>query len=161
MRPPLDIECAMERHANTVWRVCVLNLSSSADAQDAFQETFLKYALAEGTVFNGEQHEKAWLIRVATNVCRDMRKAAASRNVALDDRADHLASVDPVVQPGSFSSEVVDALRSLDDPPRTPLFLSLCEGYSAPEIANLMGASVNTVYSWLRRGKKSLKEALS
>lgn len=152
----------MERHADTVWRVCILNAPSRADAQDAFQEVFLKYSLADGVSFNGEDHEKAWLIRVATNVCRDMLRSAAYRNVAFDERsALRIASSDPASQPGSFSSEVVDAMRMLDDPPRTPLYLSLCEGYSAPEIAALEDVPVNTVYSWVSRGKKLLKEALS
>ena len=57
--------------------------------------------------------------------------------------------------------EIVEAFRSLDDPPRLPLFLSLYEGYTAPEIAEIVDAPVNTVYSWIARGKKMLKEALS
>lgn len=52
-------------------------------------------------------------------------------------------------------------MRSLSDPPRTPLYLSIVEGYSAPEIAEITGTPLNTVYSWIRRGKKLLKEALS
>ena len=64
-------------------------------------------------------------------------------------------------QPGSFTSEVVDALQALDDPPRTPLYLALCEEYTAPEIAQLLDAPVNTVYSWIARGKKYLREVLS
>lgn len=57
--------------------------------------------------------------------------------------------------------EIMEAFRSLDDPPRLPLFLSLYEGYTAPEIAEIVDAPVNTVYSWIARGKKMLKEALS
>ena len=70
-------------------------------------------------------------------------------------------SCDEATQPASFSSEVVDALRGLTDPPRTPLYLSLYEGYTAPEIATMVDAPVNTVYSWIARGKMLLKEALS
>ncbi|MFR8047166.1 RNA polymerase subunit sigma-24, partial [Veillonella dispar] len=89
-----------------------------------------------------------------------MLKAASRRAVSLDD-AVCAASNDPATQPASFSSEVVDAMRSLDDPPRTPLYLSLYEGYTAPEIAQMVDAPVNTVYSWLARGKKQLQEVLS
>ena len=59
------------------------------------------------------------------------------------------------------TQKIVEAFRSLDDPPRLPLFLSLYEGYTAPEIAEIVDAPVNTVYSWIARGKKMLKEALS
>lgn len=153
----------MERHGDAVWRVCVLYFRAHADAQDAFQDAFLKYALADRQTFNGDEHRKAWLIRVTANICKDMLKAAARRAVPLDSVAssDHVSSSDPAMQPASFSSEVVDAMRSLDDPPRTPLYLSLYEGYSAPEIAQMVDAPVNTVYSWIARGRKQLKEALS
>lgn len=163
MRPTKDIEEAIERNSDAVWRVCILYFRSHADAQDAFQDTFLKYSLADNTVFESAEHRKAWLIRVATNVCKDMLKSAARKTAPLEESAcaDHLASNDPASQPASFASEVVDAMRALDDPPRTPLYLSLYEGYSAVEIARMVEAPVNTVYSWLARGKQQLKEALS
>ena len=55
---------------------------------------------------------------------------------------------------------MLDALRALDDPPRTPLYLALYEGYTVPEIARMVDAPDNTVYSWIARGKKRLKEVL-
>jgi RNA polymerase sigma-70 factor (ECF subfamily) len=51
-------------------------------------------------------------------------------------------------------------MQSLPDPPRTPLYLALYEGYTAPEIAAMLSAPVNTIYSWINRGKKQLREAL-
>lgn len=163
MRPSEDIEGAMARHGDTVWRVCVLYFRSHTDAQDAFQDAFLKYALADQLDFNGDEHRKAWLIRVTTNICKDMLKAAGRRVVALEasECASYAVSEDPATQPASFASEVVDAMRSLDDPPRTPLYLAVYEGYTAPEIAQMVDAPVNTVYSWIARGKKQLQEVLS
>ncbi|MCI2242988.1 RNA polymerase sigma factor [Adlercreutzia sp. JBNU-10] len=153
----------MERHGDTVWRVCLLSLRHEADAQDAFQDTFMRYALADATAFEGDEHRKAWLIRVATNACRDMlRRASRRTNVGLDEGLDQLvAASDPEEQPGSAVHEVIDAMRALDDPPRTPLYLALYEGYTAPEIAALVDAPVNTVYSWISRGRKQLKEVLA
>ena len=153
----------MTRHGDTVWRVCLMVLRRAADAEDAFQNSFLKYSLADDAQFNDEEHRKAWLIRVARNICLDMLKAASRRSVPLDEgllgcRAE---SADPATQPGSFRNEVIDALRSLDDPPRTPLYLAIYEGYTAPEIAKLVEAPVNTVYSWIARGKRQLKEVLA
>lgn len=149
----------MTRHGDTVWRVCVVACKNRADAEDAFQDTFMKYALADEVLFSGEEHCKAWLIRVATNRCRDMLRAAHRRCEPLE-AAEAPASRDPHGQPGSRIQEVLDAMDDLDDPPRTPVYLALYEGYTAPEIADLLGAPVNTVYSWISRGKKTLKEAL-
>ena len=162
MRPQHDIEEAMARHADAVWRVCVLHFSERQDAQDAFQNTFLKYSLADKARFNDDEHRKAWLLRTAANACKDIWRAT-SRRTARQAGAENLAVVeadDPSMQPGSFQSEVVDAMRGLDDPPRTPLYLSLCEGYIAPEIAEMLSAPVNTVYTWISRGKATLRELL-
>ncbi len=175
MRPAPDIEQTMERHADAVWRVCLLYFPCKADCQDAFQETFLRYALADGTVFTDDEHRKAWLIRVARTRCLDMLKAAnrtrtVASEAALEEAESWQSRATPAPsgpapkafdQPGSFTSEVVDALQALDDPPRTPLYLALCEEYTAPEIAQLLDAPVNTVYSWIARGKKYLREVLS
>lgn len=165
MRSSSDIEQAMALHADTVWRVCALYFPCEADRQDAFQETFVRYALADDTVFADAEHRKAWLIRVARTRCLDMLKTAertrtVSGDEALESARDGRAS-STSDQPGSFASEVLDALQSLDDPPRTPLYLALCEEYTAPEIAHMLNAPVNTVYSWISRGKQRLREALS
>ena len=151
----------MARHGDTVWRVCITALGRQADAEDAFQDVFLKYALADGAAFNDEEHRKAWLIRVAVNACRDLRRSAAAKSLSLEETCpDVPVSRDPAAQPGSRISEVLEAMRDLDDPPRTPVYLALYEGYTAPEIASLLEAPVNTVYSWISRGKNRLKEAL-
>lgn len=162
MRSKEDIEQAMTRHADAVWRVCVLHFSERQDAQDAFQNTFLNYALADGTLFNDEEHRKAWLLRTASNACKDLWRASSRRlsRRAAPERMDQVAASDPASQPGSFESDVVDAMRSIDDPPRTPLYLSLYEGYTAPEIAEMLDAPVNTVYTWISRGKAALRKLL-
>lgn len=160
MRSSADIEKAIDVYGNTVWRVCVLYFKHHADAQDAFQDAFLKYALSDMD-FNEEEHRKAWLIRVTTNVCKDMLRASHRKNLLIDDASDGgviFTSTD--LQPGSLLSEALDAIRSLPDPPRTPVYLALYEGYTAPEISEMLDAPVNTVYSWVSRGKQQLKEVL-
>jgi RNA polymerase sigma-70 factor (ECF subfamily) len=161
MRTKADIEGAIDAHGDTVWRVCVLYFKYHADAQDAFQETLLKYSINE-TAFTDEEHRKAWLIRVATNVCKDIYKAAHRKNISINDEAiiEDMDSRIGDAESISAASEVLIAIRSLSDPPRTPVYLALYEGYSAPEISKLLDAPVNTVYSWIARGKQQLREAL-
>ncbi|MEG0070424.1 MAG: RNA polymerase sigma factor [Raoultibacter sp.] len=162
MRDSRDVEQAIDTHGDTVWRVCVLTSDSSADAQDAFQEVFLKYSLHDAVFADGE-HRKAWLIRVASNTCKDIMRAAHRKNVSLD--AGLASGVEPAVPAGegcdSVIQEVLDAMDELGDPPKTPVYLALYEGYTAPEIATILNAPVNTVYSWIARGKQQLKEALA
>lgn len=163
MRSPSDIERVVGTHADAVWRVCALYFPSEADRQDAFQETFVAYACAESTVFADGEYEKAWLLRVAANKCKDMLRAASRRGLSLDqaDNAMALTCGNSEEQPGSETFMIMEAMRGLDDPPRTPLYLSLVEGYTAREIAALVDAPANTVSSWITRSRALLKEALS
>jgi RNA polymerase sigma-70 factor (ECF subfamily) len=140
----------------------VLHFGQSPDAEDAFQETFLKYATHQGS-FNDAEHRKAWLLRVAINTCRDMLKAAHRKDSPLQDAppAAEPISQDSITQPGSPLRDALVAVLDLGDPPRTAVYLALCEGYSAPQIAGMLGVPTGTVYSWISRGRKTLREVLA
>ena len=58
-------------------------------------------------------------------------------------------------------ARILDAMNELDDPPKTQVYLALYEGYTAREISQLCGMPEGTVYSWISRGKKRLREVLS
>ena len=62
---------AVERYGDMLYRICLLSLRNTADAEDAVQETFIKY-VQKSPDFSDVEHEKAWLITVATNKCHDM-----------------------------------------------------------------------------------------
>jgi len=62
-----------ERHVQTVYRVCFAYMKNADDAQDMLQETFVKL-MKQSLVFNESEHEKAWLIRTAANLCKDSLK---------------------------------------------------------------------------------------
>ena len=163
MRQSDDIERTMKVFADAVWRLCVMRFAQHPDVQDAFQETFLRYALADDAIFENDEHRKAWLLRVATNVCNDICRRRMRHSESPMDRslANEIQSRDEFSQPSSPRSEIIDAMRALDDPPRTELYLSLVEGYTAPEIAEMTNSPVNTVYSRISRGKRQLREALA
>ena len=161
MRDSEDITRTMRQHANTVARVCSLYFGRRPECDDAFQDTFLRYAQST-TEFSDDEHRKAWLIRVATNVCKDMLKASAAKMVLLD-RIDEAAT--PQWQPGVESSDRADALsealQQLDERYRVALYLKYYEGYTAAEIAKLLDIPENTVYTNLARGREKLKEVLT
>ena len=161
MREETDVANTIECYADTVVRVCSLYFGARPERDDAFQDTFLRYALSE-TQFNEEEHRKAWLIRVATNVCKDALKKAEAKTVLLGefDEASR-----PQWQPGADSSDQADrlteALRGLDEKYRIPLYLKYYEGYNAAEIAAMTDVPENTVYTNLARGRERLKEVLT
>ena len=161
MRNPDDITRAVEEHADTVLRVCAVYFGSKPERDDAFQETFIKYAQA-GTAFTDDEHRKAWLIRVAANTCKDMLKRADSKTVlldAIDDQAKPQWCANE--QDGMGADELVGALQQLEEKHRIILHLKYFEGYSAQEIGAMLDMPENTVYTHLARGRKKLKEVLT
>lgn len=161
MRSNADIENAMRTHGDAVWRVCLLRMGSRADAQDMLQETFLSYATHDEVAFNDEEHRKAWLLKVATNRCIDALRATAHLTRDAEKRLAAAPAVELSEQPEAALWEVAEALDVLPGEQREALYLTACEGYSAVEVSSLMQAPVNTVYSWVARAKKRLKEVLS
>ena len=65
---------AVELYGDTVRRICMLHLKSYHDTEDIFQTVFLKYMLHTGR-FQDREHEKAWIIRVTLNACRDFLRS--------------------------------------------------------------------------------------
>ena len=162
MRDEQDIRNAMEHHANTVMRVSSLYMRNQADRDDMFQETFIKYAQSS-MQFESEEHKKAWLIRVATNACKDYLKRAERRNASLDDVAEYQQPAAPEADEGFAkvqSDELLAALYSLEPKYREALYLKYYEGFTAAQIGEIVGAPENTVYTNLARGRERLKEVL-
>lgn len=166
MRSREDITAAVEAHADTVLRACAVYLRERADQEDAFQETFLRYARSDMT-FENEEHRKAWLIRVASNVCKDRLKSAAAHVESVEayeeKEGEGLALVGDDGQEGQRALERQDvrmALGKLEERYRMPLYLKYYEGYTAAQIADALGIPENTVYTNLSRGKRLLKEVL-
>ena len=154
MRSEQEAARAIELYADTVRRICMLHLKSDSDTEDIFQTVFLKYVLYSG-VFENEEHEKAWLIRVTLNACKDFMKSFfRSRTVPLDEIEELTADVP------EDHSDVLEAVLSLPVKYKTVVYLYFYEQYSAVEISKLLEKNVNTVYTLLARAKTMLKERL-
>lgn len=146
------IEETYEKHAEMIMRICYLHLKNSEDAKDVFQEVFVALFMREG-VFENDEHEKSWLIRVAINKCSNVSKNFWRRKTqGLDDVE--------IVFNQKVESEVMDAVFELPQKYKVPIYLFYYEGYAAQEIAAILEQKENTVYSNLHRGRKKLKEKL-
>ena len=90
MRSEQEVNIAIERYADLVLRLSMVYLKNRADAEDAFQNVFLKYALHPKD-FESDAHEKAWLIRVTVNESKDCLKSFFRRNaVSLEELRDYV-----------------------------------------------------------------------
>lgn len=153
MRSEQEANRAIEMYADTVRRICMLHLKNHADTEDIFQTVFLKYLLSSKE-FETSEHEKAWFIRVTVNACRDLLKSFfRSHTVSMEELLDQ-----PALAEGD--SEVLEAVLSLPARYKDVVYLHYYEGYTAPEIARILGKNVNTVYTLLTRSRQLLKEKL-
>ena len=151
MRSEQEVNAAIDRYADTVRRLCMLHLKNYADTEDIFQTVFLKYALHTAPFADGE-HEKAWLIRVTLNACKDLLKSVfRSRTVALEAAANLPAPVPQEHQ------EVLEAVLALPKKYKDVVYLHYYEDCSVQETAAAMGANPSTVQTWLMRARGKLK----
>ena len=131
MRSEQEANRAIERYADTVRRLCMIHLKNYADTEDIFQTVFLKYALSSAA-FESDEHEKAWLIRVTINACKDLLKSLFHRRtVPLDEILEQPAEM------REDHKEVLEAVLSLPQKYREVVYLHYYEGYTAPEIGKI------------------------
>ena len=154
MRSEQEVNNAIGLYSDMVLRLCTVYLKNSADAEDIFQTVFLKYALSDRP-FESPEHEKAWLIRVTVNACKDWLKSFfCSRTISMEELREYA--------PGASQEQyaVMEAVWSLPRLYRDVIYLHYYEGYTAPEIAGILKRNPNTVYTHLHKGKELLRELL-
>ena len=154
MSTTCDIERIFKTHVQTVYRVCYSFMGSAADAEDATQATFMKL-IDHPRSFESEQHEKAWLIVCASNLCKDLLKSAGrTRVVSMPERepAD-LLQAEPI-------DATLDAVLRLPPNYKDVVYLHYYEGYKTGEIAQMLGENPSTVRNRLRDARGLLRKAL-
>ena len=148
-----DITAVFQRHVKSVYRLCYSYLGSAADAEDATSATFMKLIDAPRT-FNDVEHEKAWLLACAANLCKDELKSARRSRAAempadiVDDRT------------GTERSDVLEAVLALPDIYKDCVYLHYYEGYKTDEIATMTGTPPSTIRNRLSEARKLLRTAL-
>lgn len=154
MRSEQEASRAIELYADTVRRICMVHLKNYADTEDIFQTVFLKYVLRTAP-FENEEHEKAWIIRVTVNACRDVLKSFfRTRTIPLEQMPE---------KPGDIPEdypEILEAVLALPKKYKDVVYLHYYEGYKADEIGKILGKNTNTVYTLLTRARRILKKEL-
>ncbi|MBS5451719.1 MAG: sigma-70 family RNA polymerase sigma factor [Coriobacteriia bacterium] len=144
-----------------MWKLALVRTGSRADADDVYQDVFLRLA-CDGTEFADEGHLKAWLLRVTINRCRELsRMAWRRRNVSLD--ALTVEPSDPQAD-GEFDAaeiaELWQAVGRLKAKYREVIHLRYREELSCEQIAHVLGTNVSTVRTRLQRAHKQLEAML-
>lgn len=148
-----DFELLVEKYADTVTRICYVNLENRADAEDAWQNVFLKLFKSEKIRQKPDDEIRKWLVTVSLNECRDIKRKLFHRNHYDIDELN-------VSYHEDFDKDLICAVRNLPTKYLQVIQLYYFEGYSVSEISQILSANKNTVKSRLRRGRELLKGEL-
>lgn len=143
---------AFKVYGNTILRLAYSYLHNLSDAEDVLQDTLLSLMKNEHA-FSSPEHEKAWLMRVAINLCKNNLKGSWFKTVEIPENFHGEGIVDE-------ESEVLEVVHSLPVKYREVIHLFYYEGYSTLEISFLLQKKESTVRSLLHRSRKMLKKAL-
>ena len=145
----------IEKYSDIVYRVAITRVGTKENAEDIYQEVFLKFA-SKKPKFKSEEHQKAWLIRVTINLSNNYLKSAWKRkNVELDENIKY--EEEKIDQ---RENEVYEEVRKLPEDYQTVIYLFYYEGYKTSEISKLLKKNENTIKTWLSRAREILKQNL-
>lgn len=139
----------VEKYSDMVLRLAITYLKNIADAQDVCQEVFIKL-FNQNKNFNDLEHEKAWIIRVTINECKDVLRTPWERRVV---------SIEKVILPikDAESNKIVALVLELPEKYRSVIYLYYFENYSTAEIAKILKRREGTVRTQLRRARELIK----
>lgn len=140
-----------ERYVNDIYRLCFSFLKNQMDAEDAVQETFIKFYHCEKD-FRTEEHMKAWLIVTASNYCKDVLKHWWRKRKNLDYDAEATTENTEIID------EMLELVMALPDKYKTAVYMYYYEGYDSKQIAKLLHKPDSTIRTYLQKARMLLKE---
>lgn len=156
----LSTDEIIDKYADMVYRLAVSETGNREDAQDIFQEVFLRLVRCRDRIFD-EEHLKAWLLRVTVNCVKKQRGSFWSRKVlageeAVGEQPDEKAAYSYEAVENA-DSPVMQAVGELPEKYRSAVYLFYYEELSIAQIGRILGAKESTVKSHLYRAREILK----
>ena len=148
-----EAERLVNAYSDLILRLSYTYLKSTEDAKDICQTVFLRL-LEKPRGFESPEHERAWIIRAAVNLCKDQLKSHWRRTTV------DLEAARAVPAPEAEEGSLLAAVNLLPPKYRTVIYLYYYEGYSANEIAQLLREKPATVATQLSRGREKLRTHL-
>jgi len=148
-----EIADLYERHYQTLYRVCFMYMKNIADTEDAVQNTFINL-IKNGKGFQNAEHEKAWLIRTAMNICKNSLKHWWRKRINLEDCG--FLSIEPCFT----IDETLEAVLELPEKYKAVVYLYYYEGYKTAEIAGILHKPQSTVRNLLSEARQILKNKI-
>ena len=147
-----DFEWIYEKYKNLLFRIAFTMLKNCEDAEDILQEVFIK-RVYNAPVFETDEHEKRWLIRVTVNLCKNHLMSFWYRNRAEIENIETMENWNLDIEEKLLLQE----LMLLPEKQRVAIYLHYFEGYTCKEIAEMLGCRVSTIKMRLKKGRELLK----
>lgn len=147
-----------EKYATDVLRVSYFYLGDRQKAEDVCQDVFVR--LITNAPVLQEGREKAWLLKVTLNRCRDLWRGAWVKRVILGSPAFELIPAPDEIDKLADQQEIMGAIHQLPASFREVILLHYYQGYGITEIAEMMDLPEGTISSRLSRGRKKLESIL-
>ena len=149
IQPTDSAEAIVHIYGNMLFRLCLVMLGNDTDAEDAVQETIIKY-LQKAPSFENSEHQKAWLITVAKNECRNMLRYRQRRQQISLEYLENISF-------DASDNGILEALMSLPEKFRLVLILYYVEEYQIEDIAHIIQKTPSAVKMRLQKGRKLLE----
>ena len=147
-----------ELYATDVLRVCYFYLGDRQKAEDVCQDVFVKLITTKPELKTGS--EKAWLLKVALNRCRDLWRGAWFKRVILGSPVFELIPAPDEYEHFADEEQLMSAVNQLPPDFKEIVLLHYYQGYGITEIADLLSLPEGTVSSRLSRSRKRLENIL-
>lgn len=156
------IEEVIRRNSETVYRLAYSLVRTRSDADDIYQEVFLRY-VRKKPAFDSGEHEKAWFMRVTINCCKNlwkspwMQRRSALENDALERET---SGADMFYEAADEDQLLIETIRQLPEKYRVVIHLFYYEELSVEEIGRITRSKASTVRTRLTRARRELKSLL-
>lgn len=155
----ITAEEAIDRYADMVYRLALLRVKNQTDAEDIFQEVFIRL-VKHIYKLQSWDHVKAWLITVTTNCAKKHFEQYWNKNVSCMEETQEIQVVETGYESAEGDGTVLTAVKSLPEKYRIAIHLFYFEELSVTEIAKATKQKESTVKSQLFRAREMLKEML-
>jgi len=148
-----SIEEIYRKYVNMIYWVSFAYMKNEANTEDIVSDVFVKLIKTEPQFKNAE-HEKAWLLRTAINLCKDNLKHWRRKSVDINEY-ENMPGENPFK-----TNEILKAVMDLPERYKDVVYLYYYEGYSTDEVAKILKKPQSTVRVHLHEARKILKGVL-
>jgi len=152
-----EIDAILAKYKMLVYRLAYSKTGNRFDADDVFQEVFMRY-IRSAPVFQSDEHAKAWFIKVTCNCTKKYFLSSWKKRVVLMEDMDDMRKSD--MKEAETNSGIYEAVLKLPPKFRAVIHLFYYEELSIEQMSNALGARPSTVRTWLTRARQQLKKTL-